>query len=173
MNSRSMNTLHRLVITGALSVVVPASVARAEVPKPEQLILGVGVNQVFDPHEAAFGSIELRFTPLAAELRPWIYGSLSTEGGVFTGLGLAYTYAFGESRWSASAGIGPGYYHDGDDVFLGGDFEILSFIEVAYRLHNDATIGARFAHLSNAGVRNVNPGTEMVSLQYSIPLGGR
>lgn len=168
-----MNTLARLVIAGALSLVALGSVSQAEVPKPEQVIFGAGVNQVFDPHEAAFGSIELRFTPLVDELRPWIYGSLSTEAGVFTGLGLAYTHAFGESRWSATAGVGPGYYHDGDDVFLGGDFEILSFIEVAYRLNNDATIGARFAHLSNAGVRNVNPGTEMVSLQYSIPLGGR
>jgi len=160
-------TLRILLAVFSFSCV--AAAARAEI-KPEWLTFGAGYNEVLDNDQVAFASVELRFTPVVAGLRPWVYANTSAEGSFYVGAGLAYTFA-GESRWSASVGIGPGYYHRGDDVRLGGNYQNLSFVEVAYRLDNDALVSLRFAHLSNGGVTPSNPGTETLSLQYSIPLG--
>lgn len=139
--------------------------------KPDYLTLGVGFNEVFDGHGRGFASVEVRFTPWVAQLSPWVYGSLSTEGGAFVGAGLAYTLTGERTRWRVSLGIGPGYYRTGGDVFLGGDFEVMSFAEVGYQLANDGLVGLRLSHLSNGSTRPRNPGTELLSLQYSIPLG--
>ncbi|MFH1496422.1 MAG: acyloxyacyl hydrolase [Verrucomicrobiota bacterium] len=172
MHIRIVNPWFRLGMAGVLSALIFAPSLPGTV-KPERLIIGAGLNEVLDDDGNPFGSIELRFSPVAAQLRPWIYGSLSTEAGAYVGAGLAYTFASAQSRWSASVGFGPGYYHDGDDVFLGGDFEMLSFAEIGYRLDNDAVVSVRLAHLSNGSTRPTNPGTELLSLQYSIPLDPR
>lgn len=171
MTVRISNPTALFRIAGVLPVLFLTAPSSAAI-KPEQLIVGGGINEVFDSDGHVFGSAELRFKPLAGGLRPWIHGSLSTEGGVFAGAGLAYTFASEKCPWTASIGFGPGYYHDGDDVFLGGDFEMMSFAEVACRLKNGTALGLRISHLSNGGAGHINPGTEMVSLQYSIPMPG-
>ena len=49
--------------------------------------------------------------------------------------------------------------------------EFRSSLELAYRFDNRARLGLSFYHLSNASLDDNNPGTEVFSLNYSIPLG--
>lgn len=158
-----------LAILGGVIAAVDA-VAGVEAPRPEYLTLGAGFNEAFDGGENAFASVELRFTPVFVGLRPWAYASGSDEGALLLAGGLAYTIQ-GDCDWSLTFGFGPGYYDRHDDVELGDDLEFMSFAEIGYRLKNDSVISLRLAHVSNGSLADYNPGTELISLQYSIPLG--
>lgn len=166
-----MKIVH-LVLPACL-ILVSSAVFGRDAVKPDYLTLGFGVNEVLDSHGRYFGSAELTFTPVVSELHPWLFASLSEEEACFLAAGLAWRFEAKNHPWSAAVGIGPGYYRQGNDAYLGGDFEIMSFVEIAYRLNNDALLGLRFAHLSNGSTAARNPGTELLSLQYSIPLGHR
>ena len=63
-----------------------------------------------------------------------------------------------------------GLYEDGDGKDLGHAVEFRSSMELAYRFDDRSRLGVSFYHLSNAGLSNNNPGTEVLSLNYSIPL---
>jgi hypothetical protein len=64
-----------------------------------------------------------------------------------------------------------GYYDNGDGVDLGHEVEFRSSIELSYRFDNRTRLGVSFYHLSNASIGDTNPGTEVLSVVYSIPLG--
>lgn len=58
---------------------------------------------------------------------------------------------------------------------LKGDFNDLEFrsgIELSYRFSGRSRIGVALFHLSNGGLSNQNPGTEVLVLSFSIPLQG-
>ena len=67
--------------------------------------------------------------------------------------------------------LAAGLYEDGDGKDLGHIVEFRSSLELAYRFDNRARLGLSFYHLSNASLDDNNPGTEVFSLNYSIPLG--
>ena len=48
--------------------------------------------------------------------------------------------------------------------------EFRSGIEVAWRFDNRSRLGVEFTHISNAGIYDRNPGTETLTVNYSIPL---
>ncbi|MCF8029524.1 MAG: acyloxyacyl hydrolase, partial [Desulfohalobiaceae bacterium] len=45
-----------------------------------------------------------------------------------------------------------------------------SALKLSYELENRSRIGVRFGHVSNAGLGETNPGSEFLSLIYSIHL---
>jgi len=54
---------------------------------------------------------------------------------------------------------------------MGSVFQIRSGLEIAYRFDNRSRPGVIFYHFSNAGLGDdPNPGSEAISLTYSIPL---
>src|SRR5690606_14512588 len=98
-------TLRILLAVFSFSCV--AAAARAEL-KPEWLTFGAGDNEVLDNDQVAFASVELRFTPVVAGLRPWVYANTSAEGSFYVGAGLAYTFAgsrAGARRWASVRAI--------------------------------------------------------------------
>ena len=69
-----------------------------------------------------------------------------------------------------SLSSGPGYYEDGDGKDLGYDLEFRSQAEIAYVMEDRSRIALAISHLSNAGLGDTNPGVEVVSLYYMLPL---
>ncbi|MBT5810587.1 MAG: acyloxyacyl hydrolase, partial [Rhodospirillaceae bacterium] len=57
---------------------------------------------------------------------------------------------------------------DGKD--LGNTVEFRSGVELAYRLDDRARLGVAFHHISNASLSDNNPGTETLTLTFSLPL---
>jgi len=91
-------------------------------------------------------------------------GSLYGYGGLFIDIHLTDQFVV---RPSASVGA----YSEGNGRDLGGWFEFRTGVEVAWRFEDLTRLGIEFTHISNAGIYDVNPGTEMLTINYSVPLG--
>ena len=51
---------------------------------------------------------------------------------------------------------------------LGGHFHFRSGLEASYRLGRRQRLGLLFYHLSNAGLRELNPGEESLVAQWTL-----
>jgi hypothetical protein len=74
--------------------------------------------------------------------------------------------------WTATISFGAGYFRDGGEVELGHPLIFQSGIELGRWIERRWRIGLAFDHLSNGGLAGHNPGTEMLVLRVSMPLGG-
>ena len=98
-------------------------------------------------------------------------------GGMGTSAGSGYAYAglradlFLGRRVVLSGAEAVGAYIRGGGQDLGSVLEFRSAAEIAYRFDNRGRLGIAFYHLSNASLGRINPGTEVLSLFYAIPLG--
>ena len=48
--------------------------------------------------------------------------------------------------------------------------EFRSTIELGYRFDDRSRLSLAFGHLSNAGIGDSNPGTEVLTLYYHLPI---
>ena len=77
----------------------------------------------------------------------------------------------GESSNSVfTPSFGVGVYDDGNGKELGNAIEFRTTLEVSYELKNKNRIGLSFAHISNNNIGDKNPGVEIISLSYQIPI---
>lgn len=74
--------------------------------------------------------------------------------------GLAFTFSFGPGLY---------FYGDGNDTDLGHVFELKSSGGLLWQFADDTRIGVHYAHLSNASITELNPGSEMITLSYQLP----
>ncbi len=74
--------------------------------------------------------------------------------------------------WTATISFGAGHFRDGSEVQLGHPLIFQSGIELGRWIERRWRIGLAFDHLSNGGLSEHNPGTEMLVLRVSMPLGG-
>ncbi len=138
-------------------------------PRIEEVSAGVGIWEVFDENKSWAFSGEARFSPIWSQLRPLLHATVTEDGAYFVGGGLAYTFE-GERPWGLTLGVAPGFFQANGGPDLGGNFQIQSFVEGHYRLSNRDRISVRLGHISNASVRETNPGAEILTLQYSVSL---
>lgn len=89
----------------------------------------------------------------------YVYGNLSRD------------FAVGKA-WIATISFGAGHFRDGSAVQLGHPLVFQSGIELGRWIDRRWRVGLAFDHLSNAGLSEHNPGTEMLVLRVSMPLGG-
>ena len=61
-----------------------------------------------------------------------------------------------------------GAFSKGNGKDLGHEIEFRSTLEISYQLKNKNRIGLSVGHLSNAGIGDINPGTEILSLSYQV-----
>ena len=126
--------------------------------------IGIGEGDV----SSALAGIEVRFPDNWNRIRPWLGTGAANDGTWFVGAGLVYDF-HPSSDWVISIGSGPTYY-DSNDRNLGLDLEFYSFIEGTRRFGNGMRVGARVGHLSNAGFGDRNPGTEVMTLVFVVPI---
>tara|TARA_Y100000590_G_scaffold342776_1_gene391492 strand:+ start:14846 stop:15349 length:504 start_codon:yes stop_codon:yes gene_type:complete len=106
-------------------------------------------------------------SPLFA-LKPF-YGIEATSDSAIYVLGGIYVEEKIGKRTYITPNIGVGAYDEGDGKKLGSVIEFRSTIEISYELKNSNRIGASIGHISNAGIDDKNPGTEIISFSYQIP----
>jgi len=119
---------------------------------------------------SAVGNLEYRHGQKLFSIGPALGVLTNSEGAVYGYGGLYADIVIGDVVITPLAGFG-GYDRNGSKD-LGGVFQFRLSLSAAYEFHNGHRLGAKFAHLSNAFLHDINPGEEEVLLTYSIPFGG-
>lgn len=102
-------------------------------------------------------------------VKPWAGLEVTTAGGVWAGGGLLVDIYLGR-RFVLTGSTGVGGFYEGDGKDLGSPIEFRSTIEVGYRFDDRSRLSLAFGHLSNAGIGDDNPGTEVLTLYYHLPI---
>ncbi|CCQ74905.1 conserved exported protein of unknown function[Include Lipid A 3-O-deacylase domain] [Magnetospira sp. QH-2] len=104
------------------------------------------------------------------QFKPFVALGGATSGHAFIGAGVLWDIYFGR-RWVATPSFAPHFYTGSDDKLdMGHALEFRSQLEVAYRFDDRSRLGLAVSHYSNAGLGDKNPGTETLSVYYSLPL---
>lgn len=148
--------------------------AHADTNNIDMMAFAVGYYDIMDDDgdEAVDLRAEVRFaTPLIWEIRPWVGVEATTDGAFYGALGLLYDFEFAED-WYLTPSFGAGLYADGDGKDLGEAVEFRTQIELGHEFANDTRVSLAFSHISNAGLGDDNPGTEVLGVYVAFPLDG-
>ncbi|WP_420349257.1 acyloxyacyl hydrolase [Pelagibius sp.] len=145
-----------------------AQVALNETPAVISAAVG-WFDLVQDDDQAVDFRLEYRHGEDFFFLKPWGGVEVTTDGSVWAGIGVLMDVIFFED-FIVTGSIAPGFYEEGDGKDLGSAFEIRSQIELGYQFENLSRVSLGFSHISNASVEDDNPGTEILSLYYHLPL---
>lgn len=150
----------------SLSALAIASAAEAQ-GRPEHLVLKAGMFDALDDEQtsANFG-VEYRTRYIANQFRPVVGYDMNTDGGSYVYGGLNYDLSL-ISGITLTPGIAAGKYSKGDSKDLGGDIIFRPSAELSYVMDNKSRVGVVYEHLSNFGLEDNNPGTEIISVNYA------
>ena len=147
---------------------IPVSAAADD---PPFLTFAVGAfDLVQDNDQAAELRAEYRHDKKIWIFKPFI-GVMGTTDSVIYGYGGFLLDLFFGKRVVLTPSLAAGYYDKGDGLDLGHELEFRSSLELSYRFEDRTRLGVSFYHLSNASIGDNNPGTEVLSIVYSLPLG--
>lgn len=153
-----------------VGVVGAASMAPAQADDPDFVSFGAGyfdVNRQKD--EGAEFRLEYRSDYKFWYLKPFVAVAGATSGHGFVGAGVLMDIYLGR-RFVVTPSFAPHFYVGGDDdLDLDYPLEFRSQIEFAYRFDDRSRLGLAVSHYSNASLGDTNPGTETVSVYYSVP----
>lgn len=111
-----------------------------------------------------------RFKKTVLELfNPWLGVEATTDGALYGSGGFLMDIKLA-GNWHVTPSLGAGLYLNGGGKDLGHAIQFRSQIEVSYQFENEHRLGLAVSHHSNARLGNHNPGTEILSLTYAIPL---
>ena len=144
-------------------------VNRLALAEDDRLVINAGAGGIFDPAGYVFGGVEYQPACGCAGIRPWFFLGGGEQGLFYAAAGGLMEVPLGED-WILTPAIGVGYYQAQDPLDLGCGVEFRSSLELARRLANSRRLGLGIAHLSNASLGRINPGTEWLYLSWSFPL---
>jgi hypothetical protein len=153
----------------AAGLAMAPSPARAE--DPDFLVGSVGwYDMNRRTNQAAAFNMEYR-----SDYKLWIFKPFggfmaTTDGAAYGYAGLGVDVFLGR-RLVLTGNTAFGAYENGDGKDLGHWIEFRSGLELAYRFDDRSRLGVGFHHISNAGIGDINPGTEILSLFYALPFG--
>jgi lipid A 3-O-deacylase len=171
-----------MALAGVAGAVLAAGVA-GELLGSETVFIGPGTNQIdavaglgfyglWDGHlpdrQFGLGRLEVRFAPVVG-VRPIIGVEGTTGGSIYVYGGGMVDVHIGEN-FTLSPSLAVGYYEPGDVDTLGSAIEFRTGVEAAYSFEGGMRVGVAYQHISNAEIGDVNPGTETLSLNLSLPL---
>lgn len=115
--------------------------------------------------------IEYRSDKKFLFLKPFVAAAGASSGHGVLGGGVLFDTFWGR-RIVTTLSFAPHFYLGGNDnLDLDYPLEFRSQFEIAYRFDDRSRLGFAVSHYSNASLGDSNPGTETLSLYYSIPLG--
>lgn len=165
-------------LAALLSVALPGVSARAATV-PALFSLGIGQFDAFEniPRDKAadvraeyrFGTGSLLFSAgdwLAG--RPWMGLEVTSDGGLYGAGGIAVDFAAGPLVLTPSFGIG--LFADPGGKNMGYPIEFRSGLELAWRFGGGSRLGVAVSHISNGELGRDNPGAEIVTLYYHLPV---
>ncbi|RCK42306.1 acyloxyacyl hydrolase [Thalassospira xiamenensis] len=134
------------------------------------LEFSTGMVDITQDDEAAEFRLDYRFQhAMFGVLRP-ITGVMVTSDKAAHGYGgLAMDVLWGD-HFVSSIYTSVGAYHQGDGEDLGHWIEFRSGLELGFRFDSRERLSLGIAHISNASIGDENPGTEILSLTYAIPI---
>jgi lipid A 3-O-deacylase len=154
--------------TASLLALAPAAYAQ------DYLTGGVAYFDINDDADAAALNVEYRGDYVFYDMvRPIVGAFVTNEGGAYAYAGVNWDIPVVDNRFYVIPGFAVGAYTQGDEddgKDLGGALEFRSSIELAYQLDDASRLGLSISHLSNASLYDDNPGTELVTATYSLPL---
>jgi len=140
---------------------------------PALLSFSVGAYDVvdFDQGGAADFRIEYRAADtIAWKLKPWVGLEATSDGSVWGGAGVLVDYMLTDNVYF-TPNFGAGLYSRGSsNEDLGHAIEFRTQLELGYKFENAGRAGVAISHISNAGIGEKNPGTEIVSFYYHLPI---
>ncbi len=157
------------------ALVAFCSVAFAQASEEEfdRFVFGGGPGDVTSHNQVSVFFGEVRFKANFKGVHPYALAGWADDSSSYFGVGIFYPIELSEN-WTLTIASGPGYYHRNDSPRdLGANIEFFSTAEISRRVWRDHRIGLSIGHISNAGLgHDINPGSETLSLSYSIPLRG-
>ena len=160
--------MKKILCLAALAAMLSVTPSLAE-DDPEFLSFRTGAFDINDSDTTAMFGAEYRSDFKKFFLTPMAGAFVTTKGGVY-GYGGVFVDLFLGRRVVLRPNFSVGAYSDGNGKDLGGVLEFRSAIELAWRFDDRSRLGLEFSHLSNAGIYDRNPGTENLTLNYSVPL---
>ncbi len=159
------------VILPAFLVTILGCVFSCKAYSGEDLLAAsAGYYDINDNKEAIDMRIEYRFArPLVADIKPWAGLEVTTDGALYGAGGLLYDWNFAENFYLVPS-IGAGFYEDGSGKNLGHTLMFRTQFEFQFELEDSSRFSIGYSHISNASLSERNPGTEIISFYYMIPL---
>ena len=127
-------------------------------------------NDITDGDKTVVVGGEYRFAAFNYGIRPVLGALVNFKGDTYGYGGFVLETPLYKDRIWFIPGAAVGAFGHGDGRDLGGALEFRTSAELAYRFDNNQRIGINIFHLSNAGIYNSNPGTEAITVTYSIPV---
>lgn len=150
-----------------LVLLTPAFSAKAS---EDFVSLSAGYFDFLDDDKAADFRLEYRWnTPFFWVVKPFAGMEFTSDGAAY-GLGGLLLDIPVKPHWYFTPSFGAGLYHDGDGIDLGHTLQFRTQLEMAYEFESRDRLSLAFSHISNASLDGDNPGTEIVSLYYHMPL---
>ena len=152
---------------GLLFATVGAAVAEDDVGR---VFGGVGIFDILD--EDTVPAFEAQWIPGVRYfdfVAPFVGGFVTTDGAVYGGFGLGAELVL-DDRYVFMPFTGVGLFEDGGGKDLGSVVEFRSGVDLGYRFDYGGQISVTFTHISNAGISDRNPGTELLMFRYGFPL---
>lgn len=160
------------VAVGLTILTMGAPPARAQPDNSSLWGFAVGIFDLFqnEGYRAPNLNVEWRGPSLYWTLRPMAGVGGNIDGAVYGYGGIAVDLNLG-TNFVITPSFAPTIYSKGDSKDLHSWFEFRSGIEFAYRFEDRSRLGLALHHLSHAGLGgDSNPGTEILSLYYLMPL---
>ena len=154
-----------VVVSGAVGALTPKAAADESL-----LSFGIGYYDIFDDEEAVDFRAEYRAGfGFFDFIHPWGGLEVTSDGAVFGVGGLLLDIDLGE-KLVLTPSFGAGLYDDGEGKELGNTVQFRSQIELGYRFGGGSRVSLAISHISNASLGDDNPGTEIATLYYHVPI---
>lgn len=119
--------------------------------------------------EAALLGVEYRFTSIYRGLRP-VAGIFGTSDSSVYGYGGLQWDIYLTDHFLIAPQLAAGGYSKGGGKDLWHGMEFRSQLELGYEFHDKTRLSLAVSHISNASLGDDNPGTETLTLGYSLPM---
>lgn len=168
-------TYKRSIIVATLTLLITLSGQVQSLPKTQSVSLLIGQVDVGRTQvDTQYGVSWLAdWTWTRWQLQPEA-GLIRTRYGshlVYAGLQRRTPFTTQPQGVAVVVGLATGlYWHGGSqDTDLGFPIQFKSTLGLDYQFPDATRLGVSFAHISNASLSHINPGTELWTLSYTLP----
>lgn len=162
---------HVRIVLAALALCCVASAPQAA----EKSVLTVGIGQydiIPNDNKSVAMHVQYRFADgfggakmLGGKFlgfKPLVGAFINTDKAAFGFAGFAMPFSWGKGAFEFEPSAGIGAFHKGDSQSLGGTFQFHLGLQFSARVTKSLRAGVGLTHVSNAGLHNKNPGTNIL-----------
>ncbi len=159
--------MKKALLAAATMMLLAANTAQAD----DYLTFNTGWYDVTqeDVKAHVFG-LEYRYEDIYYGLRPTVGGMVTDDAANYIYAGFHWELPIYDSIYfTPSTAVGAYSHGHGKDLGYGVEFR--SGIELSADVYENHRLGVAIHHLSNASLGNDNPGTEILTINYQLPIG--